>query len=75
MKCGHTAQAVDDNGKPICAICLCEEVEDKLPNLDGRKAKCLYCDKETRSDFGLPFFGFEPDKEYDKYYCGCEGWD
>ena len=76
MKCGHTAQAHDEKGKPVCAICMCEEVDNERPNLAGRIARCTYnCGHKTDSSFNLPFFRHNPDKEYDSYFCGCEGWD
>ena len=31
--------------------------------------------KERESSIELPFFEYKPDKEYDKFYCGCGGWD
>ena len=77
MKCGHTANALI-NGKPCCAICVPKreafEIANK-PNLDGRKAKCYYCGEERKSNYDLPFFEYNEDKEYDTYYCGCYGWD
>ena len=47
MACGHTAQAVDGTGAPVCAICLTVTpdarvvVEDK-PDLTGRMSRCSY---------------------------------
>lgn len=80
MKCGHAANAVDKNGNPCCAICVgftpnAFIVDDRTPDLTGRKAKCFYCGKERESSIELPFFEYKPDKEYDKFYCGCGGWD
>ena len=79
MKCGHTAQGQFDDGSPVCAICLCEEVADVKPILDGRRARCSYfglkCHSESQSKDTLPFFKFQPSSEYDTYYCGCYGWD
>ena len=79
MKCGHTANAEYDNGKPCCLICspkreAYEVVEDK-PNLTGRKAKCTDCGEIVNSNWNLPFFEYCPDKEYDRFYSGCWGWD
>lgn len=43
-----------------------------------RMAKCAYGCKDSikpsDSKF-LPFFEAQPDREYDKYYCGCWGWE
>ena len=74
MKCGHTANAQTLSGEPCCAICNCYEIKNK-ESLDGRKAKCSSCGKIVDSEYDLPFFRFEPDKEYDSFYCGCWGWD
>lgn len=79
MKCGHTANAEYDNGKPCCLICspkreAYEMVDDK-PDLTGRKAKCTDCGEIVDSNWNLPFFEYCPDKEYDRFYSGCWGWD
>jgi len=79
MKCGHTANA-NQAGKPVCAICYgirpgANEVENELPSLDGRTACCPDCGKKTTSNFNLPFFSYQPNQQYDSYYCGCYGWD
>lgn len=75
MKCGHTAMAKDSNGNPVCPICMCTEILNEKPNLEGRIAKCEFCSNERKSDFSLPFFEYKKDKKYDSYYCGCFGWD
>lgn len=79
MKCGHTANAEYDNGKPCCLICSPKreayEVVDEKPNLTGRKAKCTDCGEIVDSNWNLPFFEYCPDKEYDRFYSGCWGWD
>lgn len=80
MKCGHTANAVDQFGNPVCVICHgitreALEVADELPNLEGRTAKCDYCNNTSPSNFDLPFFEYRPNDKYDHYYCGCFGWD
>ena len=79
MKCGHTANAEYDNGKPCCLICSPKreayEVVDNKPNLTGRKAKCTDCGEIVDSNWNLPFFEYCPDKEYDRFYSGCWGWD
>nr|BDD45027.1 hypothetical protein 16 [Bacillaceae bacterium] len=80
MKCGHTAQGQDQEGNPVCIICVgitndAKIVSEDLPNLDGRVAQCCYCSNETKSDFNLPFFEYKPTWKVDKYYCGCYGWD
>ena len=84
MKCGHTAQGIyRKTGKPICVICAgfkkgYDEPVEVLPDLTGRVARCSYyrrCHNEVPSDYGLAFFTYRPDKEFDEYYCGCYGWD
>ena len=82
MKCGHVANSYlctdDGEYKPACAICTCTEVEKDVEDsygLEGRTAKCCYCNKPTESSWKLPFFEYKPDKPNDRYYCGCYGWD
>lgn len=115
MKCGHSANALDEKGNFVCAICLgvgtgATEVASESPNLTGRKARCVCnCGKEEDSSVDLAFFeycgegspnaklckhchvvekahgvegttacdNYEPigDIGYDKFYCGCRGWD
>lgn len=79
MKCGHTANAEYDDGKPCCLICSPKreayEVVDDKPDLTGRKAKCTDCGEIVDSNWNLPFFEYCPDKEYDRFYSGCWGWD
>lgn len=83
MSCGHIAQSMDSSGNPTCIICFPNPksiiVKRKLINmtdgLEGRKAKCAWCNKKTDSRWDLAFFEYKPDKEYDEYYCGCGGWD
>ena len=86
MKCGHAANASSE-GQPVCAICWgkpeAKEVDESPPSLEGRTAKCSYsrrrdgspCTSEKPSDPSLPFFSHEKDKEHDRFYCGCWGWD
>ena len=81
MRCGHSANstkqiAVDDE-IPYCVICDCDEVYMDIESFasQGRKAKCFYCDKIEDSRPTLAFYKLRPDKPYDEYYCGCEGWD
>mgnify|MGYP007049958236 FL=1 len=75
MDCGHVVYTQKDYQKPYCAICDCAKVLSKEPDLHGRIAKCCYCSREKASNFSLPFFKYNEGKEYDSYYCGCEGWD
>lgn len=102
MKCGHTANAKDGEGNPVCAICAVlvpgwNEVDENPPSLAGRLARCTYygshnpnhghgpiyggceckgyCHCETASAPELPFFRPEPEADFDRFYCGCKGWD
>lgn len=48
-----------------------------------RRCECSTCSKrpdrichcEVDSSLDLAFFSYQPDKEFDKYYCGCHSWD
>ena len=84
LTCGCDADiARDENGNPICPIHGCGEVqEEKLEELlKGRKAKCAYCGSICDSlhcpgySGFPPFFEHRPEEEFDRYYCGCRGWD
>jgi hypothetical protein len=80
MKCGHTSQGHDRDGNPVCIICVgikaeAQIIEDKLPDLTNRKAKCNYCSNTKDSNFNLAFFEYKPKSTTDVYYCGCFGWD
>lgn len=79
MQCGHTANAKDENNNPVCAICIgykegATKIEDKIPNLIGRKSRCPSCLKEKESNLELPFFEHKPNTEFDSHYDGCRGW-
>lgn len=79
MKCGHTANAKYDNGKPCCLICAPKkeayEIIEERPNLKGRRAKCTECNIIVDSSWDLPFFEYKPNEEYDSFYSGCWGWN
>ena len=79
MKCGHTANAKKDDGSPVCVICYgivpgADEVDDNPLDLTGRVAECT-CNRRTASDINLSFLEHTPVIEFDRYYCGCRGWD
>lgn len=82
MKCGHSANAQDSQGNPVCVICVgvdpgATEVEKEAfgtEGLEGREAKCS-CGNHGPSKWELPFFEYQPEASFDKYYCGCRGWD
>lgn len=101
MKCGHSANAIDEDGNPMCVICWMPDTTDwkeviDTPDLSTRTARCAYygrkislnnecdmcmespdglCHCEQPSNTDLAFFEYEPEEEYDKYYCGCHSWD
>jgi len=78
MKCGHIANSYmlkGDKKIPGCVICNCFEVADSRPSLEGRLAKCSECSNRTPSAWNLPFFKYQEDKDEDRFYCGCHGWD
>lgn len=80
MKCGHSANAKDIEGKPVCVICVGikegakeVDIETKIP--EGRMAKCSYCNNREHSSVCLPYFKYDKDRLEDSFYCGCRGWD
>ena len=78
MKCGHSPNGhyiKEGNKYPCCVICNCCEVSENNYNLNERTAKCTYCNKETESNYNLPFFKYCEDIDFDEYYCGCYGWN
>lgn len=80
MKCGHAANAVDAQNNPVCAICVgitpgASEVDQSPPSLEGRTARCCYCQSTRPSDYSLPFFEHQYRSYGDSFYCGCKGWD
>lgn len=82
MYCGHSANAIKEDGSPVCAICVgLVEGANKVvpggeqPDLTNRMAKCIYCNSQVQSNLNLPFFKFKPAYSHDWFYCGCRGWD
>lgn len=60
MECGHTANAHDHEGNPVCVICVgldprATQVSSK-PDLTGRTATC--CGNTRQSSYDLPFFEY-----------------
>ena len=76
MKCGHSSNSYLAGNKPYCLICGCDEIADE-PEIDltGRKMRCSDCGRIAESNQNAALFKYQPDQEYDKYYCGCYGWD
>lgn len=82
MKCGHVANAKDENGTIMCGICDCKEIQCECHDSEGLKGRMAICSQHkgfsntpVPSKWELPFFKYQPDKPYDSYYCGCWGWD
>jgi hypothetical protein len=79
MACGHSSNAVTENGKPICAICAGinpgASVQVERVSLKGRVARCPDCGSERESDYDLPFFEHRHDMAKDSFYNGCRGWN
>lgn len=78
MSCGCVAQGYrTDTKEPVCVTHDCDEVVKEIPSLEGRKARCAYCQTVVDSSYGLPFFEHRPNhyQNFDGYYCGCRGWD
>jgi len=58
---------------------------DKPIDFTGREARCDYDNNATPdakhthkripSSPNPAFFAHQPDKAFDRYYCGCFGWD
>jgi hypothetical protein len=77
MKCGHSADAVNDHDKMyLCSRCDGDEAEEVLrpqPNLEGRLARCG-CGRLERSLLAYRDYTFQyTGQKYDKYVCGrCE---
>lgn len=75
LKCGCVACAINGDGKPCCIEHNCVEIDNNMPDLNGRKAKCVYGNKVVDSKYTLAFFKLRLDKEFDSFYCGCYGWN
>ena len=78
----------DGTKTPSCAICAGitpdAEIVVDAPDLEGRKARCSYfgtshgsttCHGEVASSPNAAFFEHRPGAEFDRFYCGCWGWD
>lgn len=82
LACGHAANAVAADGTPACAVCVGIHPDARTvvpdPDLAGRVAHCSYhssCRNEQPSRLTLPFFEYRQGQAFDRYYCGCWGWD
>jgi hypothetical protein len=66
----------DGEIRPVCPTHMCFEPAETIPDLKGRIAHCAYGKHAPRnSDLRLAFFEYCPERDYDRYYCGCYGWD
>ena len=74
--CAVNAHKMVDGKKVLCCVTHgCEEVAEQ-PDLTGRVARYSYCNKTRESvDYTkLAFFEYRKGREFDGYYCGCQGW-
>lgn len=81
MKCGCVAQGRRADGSPICTshwnLTPDAEIVMDPPDLSNRQAKCPYCGElaDSKNWERLPFFSYQPDREYDSFYNLCRGCD
>ena len=84
MKCGHSANGSrnekDGSFTPCCVSCVgivagADEPAEVQPSLEGRQAKCWDCGYRQDSKLTLAFFEYLPERDEDRFYCGCRGWD
>ena len=78
MPCGcRVAGRNMTTGLPVCVVHNTQGtvLVNEKELLKGRKAKCIWCGNIRDSSFNLPFFKYQPDKDEDSFYCGCDGWD
>lgn len=64
---------------PGCVIHRCYEVVP-TPDLTGREARCHCGNTKPSNPDNLAFFvycgpGSSDPHEFDRFYCGCRGWD
>jgi len=70
MACGHSANGTDEQGNPVCVICV--GIVDGArtvvtePDLSDRKAKCAECTRIVDSKLSLAFFRHLPGRQYDQ---------
>jgi hypothetical protein len=77
MKCGCAPNATS-GGEPICSIHreATPMPESEVPDFSTREAKCSYCNRIEASDPKmLAFYEYRKGEEFDRYYCGCLGWN
>lgn len=74
MQCGHAANATCE-GKPCCAICTGSPgatLVAETPNLEGRQARCSYCNSTQPSSTKLAFFEYRgPGSQSASQSCKC----
>ena len=88
LKCGCAANARRkeigwDDFKDSCSLHGNTEVAEVQPDLSKREMKCGCCSKTLPSDSDEAFFEYNGDKkdykgnviEFDRFYCGCRGWN
>ena len=75
MKCGCSSFGITVNGVPGCGVHACTEPMDTAPDLTNRRMRCSYGGNEKPSNPKAAFFEYCPSEDFDRYYCGCYGWD
>lgn len=79
MKCGCAANGKCGD-KDICvahySLTPDGAIEVPAPDLSKRHAVCCYGQHgKIFSSVDLAFFEYRPNENFDRYYCGCYGWD
>lgn len=74
---GVGGEEVDDNPPSLAGrVARCDyygrTARDRC-NYGGKRGEPCTC--EQPSSPNLPFFGHQPDEQFDMFYCGCFGWD
>jgi hypothetical protein len=52
---------------------VCRELQKAYER--GERTQSQVCKCERPSSESLAFFEAKPEEEYDRFYCGCYGWD
>lgn len=75
-KIGNGKQFLNDDELKLAEL-LDEIINLNEEKFEKRLAKCSYgCSTSTvESNPDLAFFQPKPDEDFDRYYCGCYGWD
>jgi len=66
MACGHSAQAIDGNGDPVCVVCFGKPEARQVaeaPDLSTRKARCSYDKGNGEHRPGMPNRGYRAEPQ------------